>query len=162
MRCAERVDQHRSGHRHRRLHPSPVELPRLWGFRPTHGSVSTDGVLALAPSFDTVSWLTRDASTLAAVGDVLLPADTATAPLRAVWSSDVNAVADPDVQEKVEHAAQLLDADPLPPLPDLAEWTAAFRTVQAHEAWAEHGEWLTAHPGASPPMSRAGSPRDAM
>jgi amidase len=35
-----------------------------------------------------------------------------------------------------------------PPLPDLAAWTAAFRLVQAHEGWQEHGAWLAAHPGA--------------
>ena len=125
----------------------PSSYQGLWGFRPTHGVVSTDGVLALAPSFDTVSWLTRDPATLRAVGDVLLPDDTTPVPMRAAWSPDVNAAAEPSVREQVEHGAQTLDADELPALPDLAAWTAAFRTVQAHEAWAAHGTWLTTHPG---------------
>ena len=112
------------------------------------GAVSTDGVLALAPSFDTVSWLTRDPATLRAVGGVLLPDDTAPVPTRATWSPDVNAAAEPSVREQVEHGARILDAEELPGLPDLAAWTAAFRTVQAHEAWAAHGTWLTTHPGA--------------
>lgn len=126
----------------------PSSYQGLWGFRPTHGSVSDEGVLALAPSFDTVSWLTRDSATLRAVGDVLLPADTTTAPKNATWSRDVVAAADHAVREKIERVAQTLDAEELPALPDLANWTAAFRTVQAYEAWAEHGEWITMHPNA--------------
>ncbi len=34
------------------------------------------------------------------------------------------------------------------PLTGVAETFAAFRTVQAAEAWRAHGAWLTAHPGA--------------
>ena len=52
----------------------PASHCGLYGFRPTHGAVSTDGVLPLAPRFDTVGWLARDPDVLARVGDVLLPA----------------------------------------------------------------------------------------
>jgi Asp-tRNA(Asn)/Glu-tRNA(Gln) amidotransferase A subunit family amidase len=45
----------------------------LFGIRPTHGAVSTLGVLPMAPSFDTVGWFARDARTLARVGKALLP-----------------------------------------------------------------------------------------
>ncbi|MEP7736247.1 AtzH-like domain-containing protein, partial [Nocardioides sp. 31GB23] len=51
----------------------PAAYQGLYGMRTTHGAISTHGVLALAPSFDTVGWLTRDADLLALVGDVLLP-----------------------------------------------------------------------------------------
>ena len=51
----------------------PASVCGLFGMRPTHGAVPADGVLHLAPSFDTVGWLTADASLLAAVGSVLLP-----------------------------------------------------------------------------------------
>lgn len=50
----------------------PAAYQGLWGFRPTHGAVSGEGVLPLAPSFDTVGWLTRDPELLARVGEVLL------------------------------------------------------------------------------------------
>lgn len=126
----------------------PASYQGLWGFRPTHASVSADGVLPLAPSFDTVSWLAHDAATLCVVGDVLLPADSSTSPRDAVWSGDVNSVAEAAVRDKIENVARILSAEELPSLPDLADWTAAFRTVQAHEAWATHGAWLTTHPGA--------------
>lgn len=126
----------------------PSSYQGLWAFRPTHGAVSTEGVLALAPSFDAVSWLTRDSTTLRSVGDVLLPADSTSAPSAAMWSRDVIAPADPEVRTQIESVAGALDADELPPLPDLAEWTSAFRTVQAHEAWTAHGNWIITHPGA--------------
>ncbi|MFW8746177.1 amidase family protein, partial [Mesorhizobium japonicum] len=38
----------------------------LWGLRTTHGVVDRTGLLPLAPSFDTVGWLARDAATLRA------------------------------------------------------------------------------------------------
>ncbi|RXZ67348.1 AtzH-like domain-containing protein, partial [Agromyces albus] len=44
----------------------PASYQGLWGLRTTHGAVSTEGVLPLAPSFDTVGWLTRDGETLVA------------------------------------------------------------------------------------------------
>jgi amidase len=51
----------------------PSAYQGLLGIRTTHGAIATDGLLPLAPSFDTVGWMTRDAATLAAVGSVLLP-----------------------------------------------------------------------------------------
>ena len=47
----------------------------LWALRPTHRRVSTEGVCALAPSYDTVGWFASCPAHLAAVGDVLLPSD---------------------------------------------------------------------------------------
>lgn len=50
----------------------PASYCGIYGMRPTHGRVSMQGVVPLAPSFDTVGWLARDARTLAAVGAVML------------------------------------------------------------------------------------------
>lgn len=44
----------------------------VWGYRPSHGAVSASGVLALAPSFDTVGVLAKTAETLEKVMRVLL------------------------------------------------------------------------------------------
>ena len=51
----------------------PASYQGLVGFRSTHGAIKTEGVLPLAPSFDTVGWLTRDVATSRAVASVLLP-----------------------------------------------------------------------------------------
>src|SRR5207248_10234864 len=53
----------------------PASHCGIYGFRPTHGVVATDGVCPLAPRFDTIGWFARDATTLARVGERLLPAD---------------------------------------------------------------------------------------
>lgn len=51
----------------------PASYCGLYGMRPTHGAVPVTGMLPLAPRFDTVGWLARDAETLLRVGDALLP-----------------------------------------------------------------------------------------
>lgn len=50
----------------------PASFCGLWGFRPSHGAISTRGVLPLGPSFDTVGVLAREADVLARAIDVLL------------------------------------------------------------------------------------------
>jgi len=54
---------------------APASFCGLFGFRPTHGVVSTTGVCALAPSFDVVGWCARKPGILERVGAVLLPPD---------------------------------------------------------------------------------------
>lgn len=50
----------------------PSSYCGLYGFRPTHGAVSAEGVIPLARSFDTVGWMSRSAKILLDVGRVLL------------------------------------------------------------------------------------------
>jgi amidase len=121
----------------------PAAYQGLYGIRTTHGAVPLTGVLGLAPSFDTVGWLTREPGLLAAVGDVLLPpaAGSDSGPLlvcpallRGVQTDVVDAVL--GFLDGVEHAT--VDWD----LSDLPAWLAAFQMLQAAEAWQLHGAWL--------------------
>lgn len=54
-----------------------IRIPAVFcgvvGFRPTHGLVSLDGVVPLAPSFDTVGVIAREIEDLVAVFEVLSP-----------------------------------------------------------------------------------------
>ncbi|CAN8294889.1 unnamed protein product [Cochlearia groenlandica] len=50
----------------------PASYCGIFGFRPSHGAVSTSGVTPMAQSFDTVGWFARDTDTLKRVGCVLL------------------------------------------------------------------------------------------
>ena len=50
----------------------PASFCGIYGIRPTHGRVSTEGVISFGKSFDTVGWFARDAATLRQVGSVLL------------------------------------------------------------------------------------------
>lgn len=148
----------------------PAAYQGLYGIRTSHGAVSTDGLLPLAPSFDTVGWMARDAGTLAAVGDVLLPRHSSapygsseaqsgpsgkqSGPITAAWFSPaLLALAESDV---VYAAQDFLDGwagtAGLPglaatdfPVDELPHWLAAFQTVQGYEAWEQHGGWIGRH-----------------
>ncbi|KAJ1402236.1 Tetratricopeptide-like helical domain superfamily [Sesbania bispinosa] len=50
----------------------PASFCGVFGFRPSHGAVSTIGVLPNAQSLDTIGWFARDPSVLHRVGHVLL------------------------------------------------------------------------------------------
>ncbi|XP_048337459.2 outer envelope protein 64, mitochondrial isoform X1 [Ziziphus jujuba] len=60
----------------------PASFCGIIGFRPSHGAVSTIGVLPNSQSLDTVGWFARDPSVLQGVGHVLLQLNS-TAPRRA-------------------------------------------------------------------------------
>lgn len=125
----------------------------LWGLRTTHGLVDTTGVLPLAQSFDAVGWMTRDADLLVRVTDALVPdgAGPASAPAdrpAVVTVPALTALAAAPSAHATRRTAAALDATEAGLPGDHEAWFAAFRTLQAHEAWANHGAWITAHPGA--------------
>ncbi|WP_346960376.1 amidase family protein [uncultured Arthrobacter sp.] len=139
----------------------PAAYQGLYGIRTSHGAVSTDGLLPLAASFDTVGWMTRDARTLSAVGDVLLPRAAPSGPSGppagaepgARFAPALLALAEPDVGRAVR---EFLDGWAGPagvpglvatdfPVDELPRWLAAFQTVQGFEAWEQHGGWISRH-----------------
>jgi amidase len=134
----------------------PSAYQGLFGIRTTHGAVSREGLLPLAPSFDTVGWMTRDAGTLAAVGSVLLPPGGPAGELTgARFAPELLALAEPDVGLAVGNFAvswgKDLTVPPLErtgfPLAELPSWLRAFQTVQGYEAWEQHGEWASGNWG---------------
>jgi amidase len=134
----------------------PASYQGLWGLRTTHGAVSVEGLLPLAPSFDTVGWLTREAWLMRAVATTSLDLGEQVLPPanRFAVSSALTAQASPRVRAAFDDAlARLGDAGAVDDLVDvdLGDIDAlfeTFRTVQGAEAWATHGAWIAAHPGA--------------
>ncbi|WP_199190287.1 AtzH-like domain-containing protein [Cryobacterium sp. N22] len=138
----------------------PASYQGLWGLRSTHGAVDRSGLLPLAPSFDTVGWLTRTAGVLRAAAAASLDpsrqisAAQVDAPARFAVSRALLFAADDDVQDVFVAGldrltrAGLLPAPDLVDVGDLAEALRIFRTVQAIEAWRANGEWVRTHPGA--------------
>lgn len=121
----------------------PAAYQGLYGIRTTHGAVPTTGVLPLAPSFDTVGWLTRDAALLARVGEVLLPPSTPQPIAEIVVVPELLALAEADVAARVGAFARALGAvEESWDLAGLPAWCEAFRVHQAAEAWAAHAGWL--------------------
>ncbi|MEU6080477.1 amidase [Streptomyces sp. NPDC047108] len=138
----------------------PASYCGLHGMRPTHGAVPVTGLLPLAPAFDTVGWLARDAALLGRLGDVLLPpaAPGLPAPRLARVVTDLLDLAGEPVRAAFRPAASELARraglriEETPALPgDQTEWAVAFTTVQLAQAWQSDGAWVDAHPGALGP-----------
>ncbi|MFE3292850.1 amidase family protein [Rhodococcus sp. NPDC059234] len=131
----------------------PASYQGLYGMRPTHGAVSTDGVVPLAPSFDTVGWVARDPATLSAVGRVLLPGRARRAFTGAIVSDDLSSFASRQVRAATTSAIAAWSGDPgLPTVEhraldvgELADAVRDFQTVQGWEAWRAHGPWVSRH-----------------
>lgn len=120
----------------------PAAYQGLFGIRTTHDAVSRGGLLPLAPTFDAVGWLAREAALLRAVGEVLLPAGSPGGGELVVVVPALLRLADPDVAAAVS-AWLPGDAEPRAwPLEELPAWREAFVTLQAWEAWQAHGAWL--------------------
>lgn len=128
---------------------APASFCGVYGFRPTHGAVSSAGVRALARSFDTVGWFARSADLLRSVGDVLLPDDSGTLDAgRQHWDAEAWDLLEAPLAEG--EVARL--ADGLPPARERTQapvsggglnlWFDAFRTLQLAEVWAEFGDWI--------------------
>lgn len=133
----------------------PASYQGLWGLRSTHGAVSVDGVLALAPTFDAVGWITRTSRVLRAAAAASLDegAQVALESPRFAIATNFLFAADSGVQGAFVDAVDALqrsgsiESPDLVDLGEVAELYQLFRTVQQAEAWRQHGDWVTAHPG---------------
>jgi amidase len=135
-----------------------VRIPACWcglfGMRPTHGRIPAEGVMPLAPSFDTVGWFARDGAMLERVGRVYF--DDPVPPLRRIfWLEDAFALAaGPGILEQA--ATRLVDQLGTPEVRRIAfgatlgsfdDWLAAFDALRPREIWEALGPWIeTAHP----------------
>ncbi|MUT66592.1 amidase [Paenibacillus sp. NEAU-GSW1] len=135
----------------------PSSYCGIYGFRPTHGWVTAEGVIPLAPSFDTVGWMARDAEMLLRVGEALLgaalPAGEGSKKGfgRLLFAEDAWGKAEAESAAKLLRFRQELEAaneyavsvQSVNIAPEgLEEWIKAFRTAQALEIWETHGEWI--------------------
>lgn len=127
----------------------PASLCGVFGMRPTHGRIPLDGVCALAPSYDTAGWFTRDAGLLERVGRVLLADQAAAAAPGSLllaadafdWAGDGVAHALRPALLRIE--ARLGASEPVRIADEgFAAWAEVFRHLQAAEAWAVHGAWV--------------------
>ncbi len=127
----------------------PASYCGIYGFRPTHGVVPAEGMVPLAPSFDTVGWLAGDASTLRRVGEALLPAAAAAPGFRRLLAADdgfdaaepVVAGAARAVLAQVEGTSGT--AEPVTMAAEgLERWMRCFRLLQGSEIWRTHGGWI--------------------
>ncbi|HSW08427.1 amidase [Aquabacterium sp.] len=136
---------------------APASHNGLIGLRPTHGRISLQGAMDLAPSLDTCGWFSRDGATYARVADVLLGDDPAPLPaaVRLLLPPDLWALLQPEVLAALAPARAAVEAllgaaRPAPPVTDSLDamyWH--FRHLQGREAWQVHGAFIERH---QPPL----------
>jgi amidase len=129
---------------------APANHCGLFGIRPTHGRISLEKCLDLAPSFDTCGFFARDAQTFGRVADVLLGTDASPLPARVrlllptdVWKLLAREVDDAlaPALARVEAAlggAQACDAT----LDSFETMYWSFRHLQGREAWLVDGAFI--------------------
>lgn len=127
----------------------PASYCGIYGLRPTHGLVDDRHSAHLAKSFDTLGWFARDAATLLAVGQRLLPAYHGPALHRLRPLSEALAMAGDglagQLHELITDGFAGLSAGEPVSLGPLQAFFDAFRPAQAFEAWQYFGDWITEH-----------------
>jgi amidase len=128
----------------------PAAFCGLWGIRPTHDAVSTDGVLPFASCFDTVGWFARSGEMLARVADVLLaqttPIDVAPRMTRCVEAFAARAANEPDDAARLSSIAASVGASAGTSVfaGDQARWLHCYQQLQDDAIRASLGAWIDA------------------
>lgn len=136
---------------------APANHCGLIGLRPTHGRISLEGTLDLAPSLDTCGWFTRDMPTFELVADVLLAQDASPLPstlrlltLDELWglvSGDVAKALAPACLSVQDHVGTPHNVQGF--LGDLDAMYWNFRYIQGREAWVTDGPMIDKY---NPPL----------
>jgi amidase len=127
---------------------APAAFCGVFGFRPSHGAVSSNGVAPLAMTLDAIGWFARDMETMIAVGEALLPADlTAASVQRLLAPQSFFAACDDDAAPVFADACQALRREH--EVIDVtfdedyeAQALTHFRNLQAFEGWEANGAWI--------------------
>ena len=127
----------------------PASFCGLYGLRPTHGRVLLDGILTQAPSYDTIGWFTRDATTYARIAEVVFGNRIQnTIPSHLIIAEDAFEEADRDVSavlrpiaEKI--AAMVPSSIQIRLAPSgLTDWASQQNILQSEEAWDSVKDWV--------------------
>lgn len=139
----------------------PASYCGLYGIRPSHNAISSDGLIGLAPEFDTIGWLTQDASLLNAVGRQLLPQQQPQKIGNLYVCDKLLSLAEPPFQQALQSSLtqiskQFTKLKSLE-LPDdlLSELADTFRILQGRAIAKEHQTWLnSAQPNFAPEIEK--------
>ncbi|NOU67696.1 amidase [Paenibacillus sp. LMG 31461] len=127
----------------------PASYCGIYGFRPTQGIVSTEGVIPLAQSFDTVGWFANDAKTMLHAGEALIETSgSETTFQRVIFPEEAWALASPRFEGLPEAWIQGIEEMGLQcewkriSANGITEWMNTFRVIQGCEIWQNHGDWI--------------------
>ncbi len=118
----------------------PASFSALYGLRPTFGRIAMTGATAMAPSYDTIGFLARDAELFRTIGHVLLDGPKVETPVkRLIIPEDVIGYAESSIDVALwevfsriggalPHAERKMLAGE-----DTDSWRDAFRVIQGFE-----------------------------
>ncbi len=118
----------------------PASFSGLYGLRPTFGRIDTSGATAMAPSYDTIGYLAREAELFRKIGHVLLEGPSVAAKIdRLILAEDFFGHAEASADQALWRV--LASIGPALPAPEhrtivgeeIDEWRDAFRLIQAFE-----------------------------
>ena len=132
---------------------APASFCGLFGIRPTIDRVPLEKTMPLAPSYDVPGYFADRADLFGLTAPVFLLEDERafklTRPLRAIDAFDrLLSGREADALTPAEQMVAAALGDPEPHVAGsegLDAWYWVFRRIQAHEAWQNHGEWITRH-----------------
>lgn len=125
----------------------PASLCGVFSYRPTHGAIPTQGVVPLAPSYDTVGLLAANPAVMERFAGVLLAGSLPLVPFdRAIILRDALELCTPEAHTAVERVAQRLEALGIvveeKSLGLLQAARETQRVLQGAQAWGFHQRWL--------------------
>lgn len=129
---------------------APASYCGLVGLRTTHGLISLQGTMPLAPSLDTFGWFSRDMDLYCTIGNLLLPkTDTTFARIFRLPELDtmLAGAAEQDSYEAAIKKVMAITGSAATARLTSLDMEArywAFRKVQSYEAWQVHGAWISA------------------
>ena len=121
----------------------PASFCGLYGLRTTFGRLSVAGIMAMAPSFDTVGWLARDAGTLKRVGEIYFGPIGNFKPARLLLARDAFDIPARRIARRLLPAAKSLGGMTEVTLFEegIEYWLETFRPLQLYDLWSTLGAW---------------------
>ncbi len=127
----------------------PASFCGLYGFRPSHGRITLEGCMPLAPGFDTFGRFARTPTMLARIGEVLLEeTPLAMRPKQLLMADDAFAAAGTEViaalKGALDSVRSFVGAEQSAVIAGdgLEACFATFHTLQGTEIWANHHDWI--------------------
>ncbi len=118
----------------------PASFSGLYGLRPTFGRIGMQGATAMAPSYDTIGFLAREAELFRKIGHLLLAGDSIAAQIdRLILAEDFFGAAEASADQALWRV--LAGIGPALPAPEhltlageeIHDWRDAFRLIQGFE-----------------------------
>lgn len=133
----------------------PASFCGLYGIRPSHGRVQTEGILPLAPSLDTCGWFAREAPLFRWIAPVLMDWQDTPPPARVLIAEDAFELVADEVRDALAPAISRVEAlygaaKPIRPSERAGvdggypAWQQVMQVTRGSEAAASHLAWMRA------------------